>query len=213
DHTDLRANAKEADIVRLCEEARAYGFHAAVIAPTYVPLAAAELSNSDVRVCSVVSFPLGHQSAEIKAAEAKVILGGGADEIDMVMNIAAFLCKRLQIVEEEIRMVAARCRERDAILKVIIETAYLDSDGIRLATEIVAKCGADFVKTSTGFAPAGATIEAVRCMRAVAGNHLRIKAAGGIRTGEFARKLIEAGASRIGCSASIDVVSLPDCGE
>lgn len=208
DHTNLRANACEKDIVRLCEEAKEFAFKAAVVAPHYVSLASGELSGSAVRLCSVVSFPLGSLTPAMKAAEAEELLENGVQEIDMVMNIGAFLSHRFRIVEDEIRWIAEICRDRNALLKVIIETAYLDPAGIKSATELVAECGADFAKTSTGFTSPGATLDAVRCMKEAAGERLQIKAAGGIRTREAALRLILAGATRLGCSTSIDVVSL-----
>jgi deoxyribose-phosphate aldolase len=208
DHTDLRANACEKDIVRLCEEAKTYAFHAAVVAPQYVNLASGELAGSNVRLCSVVSFPLGNHTPNMKAAETEELLKNNVGEIDMVMNIGAFLSHRLQIVEDEIRWIAEICKDYNAILKVIIETAYLDNPGIKSATELVADCGADFAKTSTGFASSGATLEAVRIMKEAAGERLQIKAAGGIKTREAALRLILAGATRLGCSSSIDLVSV-----
>jgi deoxyribose-phosphate aldolase len=210
DHTDLRANACERDIVRLCEEAKRFGFKAAVVAPCYVNLASVELSGSDVRLCSVVSFPLGSHTPAMKAGEAEELMESGVHELDMVMNIGAFLSKRYRTVEDEIRWIAEICRDGSALLKVIIETAYLNSQEIKTATELIAECGADFVKTSTGFASPGATVDAVRSMKDAAGERLQIKAAGGIRTREAALRLILAGASRLGCSTSIDVVALED---
>jgi deoxyribose-phosphate aldolase len=212
DHTDLRANASEKDIVRLCEEAKAFAFKAAVVAPHYVSLASAGLAGSDVRLCSVVSFPLGSQTPAMKAAEAEELLDNGVNEIDMVMNVGAFLSGRFRIVEDEIRWLAEICGDHSAVLKVIIETAYLNRVGIENATALVADCGADFVKTCSGFAPSGATLGAVRTMKKTAGERLQIKAAGGIRTRESALRLILAGASRLGCSASIDVVTLENTG-
>lgn len=208
DHTNLQANAQEKDIVRLCEEATKYSFKAAVVAPHYVSLAAGVLSGSDVRLCSVVSFPQGSQTPAIKAAEAEELLGAGVNEIDMVMNIGAFLSQRYQVVEDEICWIAEICHDRGAILKVIIETAFLDIPEIRSATELVATSGADFVKTSTGFVSPGATLETVRIMKEMIGERLQIKAAGGIQTREAALRLILAGATRLGCSRSLDVVSM-----
>jgi len=208
DHTDLRANACDKDIVRLCEEAKKYAFKAVVVAPHHVNLALGELAGSGVRLCSVVSFPLGSGTPSMKAAETEELLNGGVHEIDMVMNIGAFLSHRFRVVEDEVRWIADMCHDHDAVSKVIIETAYLDLSGIRYATEIIAECGADFAKTSTGFAPQGATVAAVRCMMEAAGDRLQIKAAGGIRSRKSALQLILAGATRLGCSSSIDVVSL-----
>ena len=208
DHTDLRANACEKDIVRLCEEAKTFAFYAAVVAPHYVNLAWEELSGSDVRLCSVVSFPLGSHTPTMKVAEAEELLKNNVSEIDMVMNIGAFLSHRFQIVEDEIRRIVEICQDHNAIVKVIIETAYLDVPGIKAATELVADCGADFAKTSTGFAPTGATLETVRIMKAAAGKRLQIKAAGGIQTREAALRLILAGATRLGCSRSKDLIAV-----
>ncbi len=206
DHTNLKPQATEPDIIELCREVRTYGFKAAVVSPYYVPLALNELRGCDARVCSIVSFPLGAQFVEVKVKEAAALIESGAQEIDMVMNIGAFISGRFGTVEEEVRKISEICRKR-AVLKVIIETAYLDQEGIEKATEIVAACGADFVKTSTGFAESGARVGDVRIMKAAAGDLIEVKAAGGIRTHAFAWELIKAGATRIGCSASIDVVT------
>jgi deoxyribose-phosphate aldolase len=210
DHTDLRANAREKDIVRLCDEAKRFGFKAAVVAPHYVNLASGELSGSEVRLCSVVAFPLGSHTPAMKASEAEELVESGVHEIDMVMNIGAFLSQKYRAVEDEIRWVAEICREASALLKVIIETAYLSGQEIKTATDLVAECGADFAKTSTGFASQGASVDVVRRMKEAAGERLQIKAAGGIRTRESALRMILAGASRLGCSTSIDVVTLKD---
>ncbi len=207
EHTNLKPEATEADIQRLCQEAKTYGFKCAIVSPYYVPFALSQLRGSDVCLGSVVSFPLGAHHPDAKVREAEDLITRGAQEIDMVMNIGAFLSGRWSVVEEEVRLVSSICKGR-VILKVILETAYLDRSGIERATEIVSCSGADFAKTSTGLAPQGASAENVRIMRAVAGDRLGIKAAGGIRTRAFALELIEAGASRLGCSESIGVVTL-----
>ncbi len=207
DHTNLKSDASEKDIVQLCKDTIRYGFKTAVVAPVYVPLAVSELSWTGTLVCSVVSFPLGSDTADMKVRGAEELIESGAGEIDMVMNIGGFLSGRFEAVEKEIRRVASVCKGR-ALLKVIIETAFLDEQGIKKATELVAAGGADFVKTSTGFAPTGARIEDVRIMKAAAGSRLEVKASGGVRTRDFAHELLEAGATRIGCSASVDIVAL-----
>jgi deoxyribose-phosphate aldolase len=206
DHTNLKPHAIESDVVELCREVKTYGFKAAVVSPIYVPLAVEELAENKANVCTIVSFPLGAQFVGVKVEEASVAIESGTQEIDMVMNIGAFLSGRFDTVEEEVRRVSEVCKAR-AVLKVIIETAYLDPAEIERATEIVVTGGADFVKTSTGFAPSGARVEDVRIMKATAGDLAGIKAAGGIRTHAFAWELIEAGATRLGCSTSIDVVT------
>ena len=203
DHTQLKPMASKSDIVKLCDEAKRYGFYAVCVNPYYVPLASKLLSGTDIKISSVVGFPLGATFTEIKAAEAERSIRLGASEIDMVMNISAFKSGDLEYVKRDIREV--RERIGDAILKVIIECCYLTDDEKILAAKICEEEGADYVKTSTGFGPGGARLEDVRLLRKTLSPNVKIKAAGGIRTFEQAVKFIEAGADRIGTSSGVKI--------
>jgi deoxyribose-phosphate aldolase len=206
DHTLLKPEATRAQVEQLCCEARELGFAAVCVNPAYVKLAATLLDGSSVTICSVIGFPLGASKKEIKAYEARRAILDGAREIDMVMNIGALKSGDLKLVEEDMRAVREACG-RNIMLKVIIETALLTDEEKVKACEIAKKVGADFVKTSTGFGPGGATVDDVRLMRSVVGPRMGVKASGGIRDTESAEKMIAAGASRIGASASVKIVS------
>lgn len=206
DHTLLRPEATRADIVRLCAEARQYGFATVCINPYWVPVAAAELAGSAVRICTVAGFPLGATSTQGKVSEANVALRAGALEIDMVMNVGAMRSGDLDAVKLDIQAMTQACHDAGAIVKVILETALLDDVEKTTACGLALAAGADFVKTSTGFGPAGATTHDVELMRAAVGSQVGVKAAGGIRTIEDFRAMTAAGANRIGASASIKIV-------
>jgi deoxyribose-phosphate aldolase len=206
DHTLLRPEATRADIVKLCGEARQYGFATVCINPYWVPLAVSDLEGSVVRVCTVAGFPLGATSTAAKVAEAEVALRAGAREIDMVMNVGALRSGDLDAVKLDMQAVAQACHEAGAIVKVILETALLDDEQKTAACGLAQAAGADFVKTSTGFGPAGATAQDVALMRAAVGPRMGVKAAGGIRTIEDFRVMAAAGANRIGASASVKIV-------
>ena len=216
DHTLLAPEATERDILQLCAEATAHGFHAVCVTPCRVATAALAQVGSGVAVCSVVGFPLGAATTATKRAEAMEAVLDGATEIDMVMNIGWLLDGRSDAVAHEIRAV------RDAvgaavILKVIIEAALLTEDQKRFAAELVVRGGGDFVKTATGFGGAGgATVGDVRLLKAVVGQRAKVKASGGIRDATTARAMIAAGADRLGTSAGVKIVgggaapALPD---
>ena len=213
DHTLLKPDAKEQDLVRLCEEAARYHFAAVCVPPCYVRLAARELRGADVKVATVVSFPFGADTTAVKLAAVREAITGGASELDVVMNISKFLsgdfnyvADELASLNQEIGVVAMNNGLNDVVMKVIIETAYLSDKMKRLATQIVAASGADFVKTSTGFAPSGATLEDVALLREEAPDGLAVKASGGIRTLEDALDILNAGASRLGMSSSVAVM-------
>ncbi|MFN7998994.1 MAG: deoxyribose-phosphate aldolase [Bryobacteraceae bacterium] len=206
DHTLLRPEATRADMIQLCAEARRYGFATVCINPYWVPVAAAELAGSPVKVCTVAGFPLGATSTESKVAETAAALRAGAREIDMVVNVGALRSGDLDTVKLDIQSVARVCHEAGAILKVILETALLDDEQKMAACGIAESAGADFVKTSTGFGPAGATVHDVELMRRAVGPQTGVKAAGGIRTIDDFRAMVAAGASRIGASASVKIV-------
>jgi deoxyribose-phosphate aldolase len=206
DHTLLKPEAARDDIVRLCREARQFGFATVCVNPYWVALAAAELSGSPVGVCTVTGFPLGATSTASKVAETAEALRAGAREIDMVINIGALRSGDRDTVKTDIREVSKVCREAGASLKVIIEAALLDDAQKAVACALAREAGADFVKTSTGFGPGGATARDVALMRQVVGPSMGIKAAGGIRTYEDLKRMTEAGATRIGASASVKIV-------
>ncbi len=204
DHTLLKPNATQEEIVKLCEEAKKYNFASVCVNPTYVSLCKQLLKDTPVKVCTVVGFPLGATTPTVKAIEAKEAIANGADEIDMVINISALKSGNYQLVLDDIK--AVREATRGKILKVIIETAYLTKEEKIKACELAKQAGADFVKTSTGFGPSGATAEDVALMRSVVGPKMGVKASGGIRTLADAKKMIQAGATRIGASASVAIV-------
>ena len=199
DYTLLKATATPADIEKLCQEARQYGFFSVCVNSSYVPLAAQLLKGTDVKVCTVVGFPLGAMSTQGKLYETSTTLAEGADEIDMVINLGLFLSGRTAKVLDEIALL--KQETADKMLKVIIETCYLNDDQKRLASQICVDAGADFVKTSTGFGTGGATLADVQLIKEVVGDRAKIKASGGIRNRETALQYIDLGVSRIGASA------------
>ncbi len=209
DHTLLRADATPADVERLVEEAAEFGFWAVCVNPCYVGLARSLAEGSGVRVCTVVGFPLGANLRDVKMREAELAARDGADEIDVVVNIGRLKAGDLDYVTSEVRAVAAafRAERPEGMVKAIIETGLLTEGEIAEASRAVVEGGADFVKTCTGFGPRGVTVEDVKIIRSAVGDSAGIKAAGGIRTYGDAIRLIEAGASRIGTSRGIAVVS------
>ena len=204
DHTILKADATRKDVKRVCDEAMAYSFCSVCVNSYYVPYVANLLHGSDVKICSVVGFPLGAMSTRAKALEAKIAVMDGADEIDMVINVGALKDRDYSVVLEDIKAVKEACGEH--ILKVIIETCLLTDDEKVKACELAKEAGADFVKTSTGFGSAGANVDDVRLMRETVGPDMGVKASGGIHDKEFAKELVDAGANRLGTSATIEIV-------
>ncbi|WP_454974442.1 deoxyribose-phosphate aldolase [Capnocytophaga gingivalis] len=199
DYTLLKATATPADIEKLCKEALEYGFYSVCVNSGYVPLAAEQLKGSKVKVCTVVGFPLGAMSTQAKLYETSVALTQGAQEIDMVLNVGLFLSGNVAKVLEEIALLKQETGDR--VLKVIIETCYLNDDQKRLASQVCVDAGADFVKTSTGFGTGGATLADVQLIREIVGNRAKIKASGGIRDKQTALQYISLGVDRIGASA------------
>ena len=199
DYTLLKATATPADIEKLCQEAHQYGFFSVCVNSSYAPLAAQLLKGTDVKVCTVVGFPLGAMSTQGKLYETSTALAQGADEIDMVINLGLFLSGQIAKVLDEIALL--KQETADKVLKVIIETCYLNDDQKRLASQICVDAGADFVKTSTGFGTGGATLADVQLIKEVVGDRAKIKASGGIRNRETALQYIDLGVSRIGASA------------
>ena len=204
DHTLLKPTATKQDIVKLCEEAKKYGFFAVCVNPMYVSFCKSLLRDTSVKVCTVIGFPLGATTTAVKVFESKEAIDNGADEIDMVINVSALRSKDYNYVLEDIS--AVREVTKGKILKVIIETAYLNEEEKIKACKLAKEAKADFVKTSTGFAPTGATVEDVSLMRKIVGPDMGVKASGGIRTIEDVLKMIKAGANRIGTSSSVEII-------
>lgn len=204
DHTLLKPDAKEADVIKLCQEAKQYDFMSVCVNPYYVSLAKKELTGSNVLVCTVVGFPLGQNTTETKILETRDALKNGADEIDMVINIARLKDGDNQYVENEIALLKKECANHT--LKVIIETCLLtDEEKIR-ACKLAKSAGADFVKTSTGFSTGGATVHDVKLMRETVGEKMGVKASGGVRTHEDLLNMVSAGATRIGTSNGTKII-------
>jgi deoxyribose-phosphate aldolase len=206
DHTLLKPDATQAQIAQLCHEARQYSFAAVCVNPTHVKLCTDLLKGSDVAVCTVIGFPLGATPPEVKAYEAQQAIDDGATEVDMVINVGALKGGEFDLVERDIAIVTRTSHNGGALCKVIIEAALLTEQEKVKACELAKKAGADYVKTSTGFGPGGATVADVALMRRVVGPSMGVKAAGGIRTFADAKGMVEAGATRIGASAGIRIV-------
>lgn len=206
DHTYLVPTASVHDIDRLCDEALRNSFWSVCVVPFYVKHAARRLRGSGVKVCSVVGFPLGFTFDRVKLAEAEEEIGAGADEVDMVMNIAAFKAEDYDTVSREIEQVAEFCRSCGRLLKVIIECCYLTDEEKVRAAQLAEHAGADFVKTSTGFGPSGATAKDVALLKRSLSGTAKVKAAGGIHTLSDALEMIKAGADRLGTSAGVKIM-------
>ena len=205
DHTLLKADATREEIVKIVEEAKEYLFASVCINPTWVRTAAEMLADTkEVKVCTVIGFPLGASTAESKAFETKNAIENGANEIDMVINIAALKDQQDKLVEKDIRAVVEAAKGK-ALVKVIIETCLLTKEEKVRACELSVKAGADFVKTSTGFSTGGATVEDIRLMRQTVGPEIGVKASGGVRSREDALAMVEAGATRIGASSGVSI--------
>lgn len=206
DHTLLKPDATAADIDELCDEAKQYGFASVCVNPFWVRRCAERLRGTSVRVASVVGFPFGATPVEVKAFETRKVIRDGAREIDMVINVGAVKSGMFDLVRDDIRKVSDACHESGALNKVIIEAALLTDEEKVVASHLAKEAKADYVKTSTGYGPSGATVEDVLLMRETVGPKLGVKAAGGIRTLEDVRDMIAAGATRIGASAGVQIV-------
>jgi len=206
DHTLLKAEATREEISQLCFEARKYSFASVCVNPTQVKLCKSLLRGSSVKVCTVIGFPLGATTPEVKVFETRQAIEEGAEEVDMVINIGGLKDKNYELVARDIRGVVKEAHSHDVLVKVIIETALLTDEEKKIACLLVKEAGADYVKTSTGFSKAGATVEDVALMRRTVGPLLGVKAAGGVRTREDFEKMVSAGATRIGASAGIKIV-------
>lgn len=206
DHTILKADATREEVLRVCTDAKENGFASVCVNGFYVPLVKKALAGTDVKVCVVVGFPLGAADCEVKAFEAKKAVESGADEIDMVINIGALKDGLCDVVLADIRAVREACKGR--ILKVILETCLLTDAQKEQACRLAVEAGADFVKTSTGFSTGGATVHDVALMREAVGNAAKVKASGGIRDLNTAEAMIDAGADRLGTSATVKIVTM-----
>ncbi|WP_458110740.1 deoxyribose-phosphate aldolase [Bacillus sp. PK6-013] len=205
DHTLLKPDAVTSEIEALCKEARVYDFASVCVNPCWVKLCAELLKDSEVKVCTVIGFPLGAASPETKAFETRQAIADGAGEVDMVINIGALKDRDTGTVEYDIRAVTDAAVGK-ALVKVIIETSLLTDEEKRLACGLAVKAGADFVKTSTGFSGGGATVQDIKLMREAVGPDIGVKASGGVRDKESALAMVEAGATRIGASAGVSIV-------
>lgn len=205
DHTALKPNTNKESILKLIAEAKTYDFASVCVNPCWVALAHQELKNTDVKVCTVIGFPLGANTTEVKVFETKDAIEKGAQEIDMVINIAMLKDKEYDYVENEIHQIVEVAKDK-AIVKVIIEACLLTDEEKIKACELSQKAGADFVKTSTGFSTGGATVHDVALMRKTVGTDMGVKASGGVHTHEEALAMIEAGANRIGASAGVKLL-------
>jgi deoxyribose-phosphate aldolase len=206
DHTLLKPETTPDQVETLCREGLEHGFASVCVNPTYVSLCARLLSGSPVKVCSVVGFPLGANLPEVKAYEAENAIALGANEIDMVQNIGALKSKDHDLVRRDIQAVVRTCHAAGVLVKVILETDLLTDEEKEIACRLAVEAGADFVKTSTGFLGKGATAEDIALMRRVVGPDIGVKASGGVRTLADAQKMVQAGASRIGASAGVQIV-------
>lgn len=204
DHTILKADAKEADVKKVINEAKKHQFYSVCVNPTWVKLASELLLKEPVAVCTVIGFPLGANTTEVKAFETQDAIANGADEVDMVINIGQLKAGNEAFVKQDIAAVVKEAKDK-ALVKVIIETSLLTNDEIVTASRLAREAGADFVKTSTGFSAGGAKVEDVALMRATVGPEMGVKASGGIHTAKEAQAMIDAGATRLGTSASIAI--------
>lgn len=211
DHTLLKPDASREDIITLCNEAKTHHFASVCVNPHFVKLCATMLRNADVKVCTVIGFPLGASVTRVKVYETQVACEDGATEIDMVINIGELKSKNYDLVEADIASVVAAADSANAIVKVILETCLLTDEEKVIASVLSRNAGAHFVKTSTGFSKAGATVEDVALMRKAVGNAMGVKASGGVRDYATAKKMIEYGATRIGASASVKIVREATC--
>lgn len=205
DHTLLKQDATKNQIEKLCEEAKTYTFASVCVNPTWVNLSAQLLQGTPVKVCTVIGFPLGASTTEVKAFETTNAIQNGAEEIDMVINVGALKDRDYNFVQKDIEAVVQAAKGK-AIVKVILETCLLTDEEILRASEISKLAGADFVKTSTGFSTGGATVNAVKLMRGAVGPELGVKASGGVRSLSDLQAMVDAGATRIGASSGVEIV-------
>src|SRR5674476_447484 len=206
DHTLLKPTATWAEIENICKEAMEYGFAAVCVPPLYVKKAKELLIHSEVKVATVIGFPFGYSAIEAKVAEIVLAVVDGADELDMVINISAIKNNDWSFIANEINIIMPVIKSKNKVIKVIIESGILTDDEIIKCCDIYGMAGVDYVKTSTGYAEKGASVHAVKLIRAHLADSVKIKASGGIKTYTFAKELIDAGATRLGCSSSVQIV-------
>lgn len=206
DHTILKPTTLIADVEKLCAEAKEFGFAAVCVPPPFVEIGKVLLAGSDVKVATVIGFPFGYSAVEAKLAEILLAMVDGAEELDIVANIVAIKNNDWQLISNEINHIIPVIKTKKKVIKIIIESGVLTEDELLKCCELYGAAGIDYLKTSTGYAETGATVDAVKVMRQNLPDHVQIKASGGIRTYEFAKELIEAGANRLGCSASVAIV-------
>ncbi len=206
DHTILKPTTLVVDVEKLCKEAVQYHFAAVCVPPLFVKKAKELLSGSEVKVATVIGFPFGYSAIEAKVAEIVLAVVDGVEELDVVINISAIKNNDWQYLANEINTIMPIVKNNNKVIKVIIESGILSKDEIIKCCDIYTAAGVDFIKTSTGYAEKGASVEDVQLIRQHAGKHIKIKASGGIKTFNFAKQLIEAGADRLGCSSSVAIV-------
>ncbi|MEO8111497.1 MAG: deoxyribose-phosphate aldolase [Ginsengibacter sp.] len=206
DHTILKPTTTLAEVEKICDEAKQYGFVAVCVPPPFVKKAKEILNNSQVKVATVIGFPFGYSAIEAKVAEIVLAIVDGADELDMVINILAIKNNDWQFLANEINTILPIIKNRNKVLKVIIESGILSDDEIVKCCDIYGAAGVDYVKTSTGYAEKGASVHAVQLIRKHLNDTVKIKASGGIKAYQFAKELIDAGADRLGCSSSVSIV-------
>ncbi|UTY23098.1 deoxyribose-phosphate aldolase [Treponema denticola] len=207
DHTILKPMALEKDVLKICNEAKEYHFASVCVNPCHVALVKKELKGSDVKVCSVISFPFGTSTTDVKLEEAIKAIEDGAEEIDMVINVGKLLEGNLEYTQNEISRITKACHAKKVLLKVIVETCYLEEKNIADICAIIENAGADFIKTSTGYGTRGASVEDIKLFKKYLKKDTKIKASGGIRTRKDAETYIGLGCSRIGASSGIAIVS------
>jgi deoxyribose-phosphate aldolase len=206
DHTVLKPTTLISDIEKLCAEAKEYGFAAVCVPPNFVKRAKALTAGSTVKVATVIGFPFGYSAVEAKIAEIVLAIVDGADELDVVINISAIKNNDWQFLADEINHIMPIIRSKDKVIKIIIESGVLTDEEIIKCCDIYGLAGIDYLKTSTGYAEKGASVEAVKLFRKHLPDHIQIKASGGIRDYAFAKELVDAGATRLGCSAGVAIV-------
>lgn len=207
DHTLLKPTALIADIERLCKEAIQYNFAAVCVPPPFIKTAKKQLENSSVKTATVIGFPFGYSAIEAKLAETLLAIVDGVDELDVVINLIALKNNDWQYLANEINHLMPVIKQNDKVIKIIIESGVLTDEEIKRCCELYSAAAVDFLKTSTGYAEKGANVHAIELMRSNLPQHIQVKASGGIKTYSFAKELIDAGATRIGCSSSVQIVS------
>ncbi|WP_225435961.1 deoxyribose-phosphate aldolase [Ligilactobacillus agilis] len=207
DHTILKADASKDDVLKVVAEAKKYEFYSVMVNPCWVSMVHQELADTEIKTATVIGFPLGATTITAKKVEMQTAIDDGADELDIVWNIGKFKSKDVEYIKKELDILVNVAHENDKLIKVIIETALLTEDELKKASILVMNSGADFIKTSTGFATRGATIDDIKIIKEIVGDNIAIKASGGIHSAEFANELVRLGATRIGTSSSVKIVT------